>query len=241
MLSLGCSARLAIVFLTALTEFSCAQPVQAQQVPPRALQYLPILVAQQHAIWPNAPHPSFLAAQVEQESCISLTHSKCWNPSVQLKTSREWGRGLGQVTTAYRADGTVRFDRQAELRDQFTSLRGWTTDRWADPTYQLTAIVEMDFSIFRRTRDAADDRERLAFMLAAYNGGEAGVLQDRRLCANTPGCNPRFWFAHVERASLKSKAPMKGYGRSPFSINREYPAAILGFRKPKYDKFWDAK
>lgn len=218
---------------------SCSgSAVLAQNVPARALLYLPMLVEQQRTIWPDAPIPSFLASQVEQESCISLTHSKCWNPTVQLKTSREWGRGLGQVTTAYRADGSIRFDKQAELRSQFPSLRGWTTDMWADVRYQLTAIVEMDKSIYRRTLNAATTIDRLSFTLSAYNGGVGGVLQDRRLCGNTANCDPSRWAGHVARTSLKSKVPHPGYRQSFFSINREYVSNVLTLRRPKYDRFF---
>lgn len=211
----------------------------AQPVPDRARLYLPILVEQQRAIWPDAPIPSFLGAQVEQESCISLKHSKCWNPTVQLKTSREWGRGLGQVTTAYRADGSVRFDKQAELRAQYPSLRGWTTERWAEPRFQLTAIIEMDRGIYRRIRDAATPVDRLSFTLSAYNGGEGGVLQDRRLCANTSRCDPNKWAGHVERTSLKTKVPHPGYRQSFFAINREYVSHVIGLRRPKYVPFFE--
>lgn len=214
-----------------------AAPVSTQ-VPKNAHKYLPQLVDVQQTIWPSAPMPSFLAAQVEQESCISLTHSKCWNPTAQLKTKREWGRGFGQVTTAYRADGSIRFDKQEELRQQFPSLRGWTTERWADPSYQLTAIVEMDKSIYRRQRDAATDRDRLSFTLSAYNGGEGGVLQDRRLCANTPGCDKNRWAGHVEKTSLKSKQPHPGYRQSFFAINREYVTNVLDVRRPKYEPYF---
>lgn len=210
----------------------------AASVPQRAQQYLPILVEAQQQAWPDAPLPSFLAGQVEQESCISLTHSKCWNPTAQLRTSREWGRGLGQVTTAYRADGSVRFDKQEELRQEFASLRGWTTERWADPHYQLLAIVEMDHGIYRRQANAASDRDRLAFTLSAYNGGEGGVLQDRRLCANTSGCDPSRWDGHVARTSLKSKIPKPGYGKSFFAINREYVSNILDVRRQKYAPYF---
>ncbi|MGL4457918.1 MAG: hypothetical protein ACRCUB_05900 [Plesiomonas shigelloides] len=218
--------------------FSVAAAPASTPVPKNAYQYLPQLVDAQQTIWPSAPMPSFLAAQVEQESCISLTHSKCWNPKAQLKTKREWGRGLGQVTTAYRADGSIRFDKQEELRRQFPSLRGWTTERWADPHYQLTAIVEMDKSIYHRQRDAATDRDRLSFTLSAYNGGESGVLQDRRLCANTPGCDKNRWAGHVEKTSLKSKQPHPGYRQSFFAINREYVTNVLDVRRPKYDHFF---
>ena len=225
--------------LTILAWCIPAAALAAGKVPANAAQYLPKLVEAQQTIWPDAPMPSFLAAQVEQESCISLTHSKCWNPRAQLKTSREWGRGLGQVTTAYRADGTVRFDKQEELRQQFPSLRGWTTERWADAGYQLTAIVEMDKAIFTRQRGAATDRDRLSFTLSAYNGGEGGVLQDRRLCSNTKGCDPSRWIGHVANTSLKSKTPHPGYGKSFYTINREYVTNILDVRRPKYDPFFE--
>lgn len=210
----------------------------ADGVPPRANQYLPVLVDTQRAIWPDAPTPSFLAGQIEKESCISLTHSKCWNPTAQLRTAREWGRGLGQVTTAYRPDGSVRFDIQEELRQRYPSLRGWTTERWADPRYQITAIVEMDKAIYQRQRGAATDRDRLQFTLSGYNGGESGVLQDRRLCSNTAGCDPSRWDGHVARTSLKSRKPHAGYGKSFFTINREYVAQILDVRRPKYEPFF---
>jgi hypothetical protein len=216
-------------------------PAAAESVPARAEIYLPTLVGAQRSIWPDAPTPSFLAGQVEQESCITLKHSKCWNPTAQLKTSREWGRGLGQVTTAYRTDGSVRFDKQEELRQQFPSLRGWTTARWADATFQMTAIVEMDKSIYTRQRDAATPRDRLAFTLSAYNGGEGGVLQDRRLCANTKGCDPTRWSGHVERTSLKNRVASSGYGKSFFEINREYVTNILDVRRHKYEPYFQGE
>jgi hypothetical protein len=229
--------RIGLLIVAALVLVGAAH-AQGVRLPANALTYLPVLVEQQRAIWPDAPIPSFLGAQVEQESCISITHKKCWNPNVQLKTSREWGRGLGQVTTAYRADGTVRFDKQAELRAQFASLRGWTTERWMDPRYQLIAIVEMDKSIYRRVRDAASPIDQLSFTLSAYNGGEAGVLQDRRLCANTPRCDRRRWVGHVERTSAKSKTPHPGYRQSFYTINREYVSNVIGVRRPKYEPFF---
>lgn len=226
-----------LLTLFALILASCP-PVLAQEVPANAVQYLPTLVANQRAIWPDAPIPSFLAGQVEQESCITLKHSKCWNPTAQLKTSREWGRGLGQVTTAYRADGSVIFDKQAELRSQFASLREWTTERWADPDYQLRAIVEMDKDLFRRQQNAATPLDQISFALSAYNGGLGGVLQDRRLCANTSGCDASRWTGHVENTSLKQKTAQKGYGKSFFDINREYVKNIIGKRRLKYDIYF---
>jgi hypothetical protein len=210
----------------------------AEAVPANAPRYLPVLRSAQLQTWPDAPRPAFLAGQVEQESCVSLTSSRCWNPSVQLRTAREWGRGLGQITTAYNADGSVRFDKQAELRAQYASLRGWTAERWADPHYQLLALVEMDHGIYRRVYDAATDLDRLAFTLSGYNGGESGVRQDRLLCRNTRGCDPSKWVGNVDRTSVKSRAPYKGYGGSPYEINRTYVRNILWVRSAKYQPFF---
>lgn len=221
-----------------LAVFLCPASSNAQAIPVNAMTYLPRLVEAQREYWASAPIPDFMAGQVEQESCITLKHSKCWNPNAQLKTSREWGRGLGQVTTAYRADGSVRFDTQAELRSQFKELSGWTTERWADPDYQIRAIVLQDRTLFERAGWAFNDYERVAFTLSGYNGGFGGVLQDRRLCANTEGCNPDKWFGHVEKHSLKSKTPWNGYGKSAFEINREYVDQILNTRRFKYERYF---
>lgn len=210
----------------------------AADIPAGAVKYLPDLISSQREVWPDAPMPSFLAAQVEQESCLSLTHSKCWNPRAELKTKRENGIGFGQFTRAYRADGSIRFDVISELAATHASLRGWSWENRYDPTYQLTAIVEMDKAIYNRQRNAATDRDRLSFALSAYNGGESGVLQDRRLCANTQGCNPNKWADNVEKTSLKSRVTTQGYGKSFFAINREYVRNILDVRRPKYEPFF---
>lgn len=215
-----------------------AAALAAGKVPANAGQYLPKLVEAQRVIWPDAPMPSFLAAQVEQESCISLTHSKCWNPRAELKTKRENGIGLGQFTRAYRADGSIRFDKISELAAAHKSLHGWSWEKRYDANYQLTAIVEMDKAIFTRQRGAATDRDRLSFMLSAYNGGESGALQDRRLCSNTKGCDPSRWLGHVANTSLKSRMPHPGYRHSFFAINREYVNNVLDVRRQKYEPYF---
>ena len=208
-------------------------------VPPKAEKYLPGLVQAQRTIWPDAPTPSFLAGQIEQESCITLKHSRCWDPRAELKTSRENGIGLGQFTRAYNKDGSIRFDKISELAATHKSLRGWSWESRYDADYQLKAIVEMDKAIFSRQKGAANADERLAFTLSAYNGGEGGVLQDRRLCANTRGCDSSRWWNHVERYSLKSKTPKQGYGQSFFRINREYVSNIIHVRRAKYIPYFE--
>lgn len=217
--------------------------VQAQDVrtflPAGAHTYAPILAQVQAQVWPTAPDPHTLGGQVEQESCVSLRHAKCWNPGAELKTSREYGFGFGQVTVAYRPDGSVRFNKFDELRTEFPSLRSWS---WADryrADYQLKALVEMDRTLFSAFPDAATPQDRWAFALVSYNGGKGGTMQDRLLCSNTAGCDPRVWFGHVERTSLKTRKVNPGYGRSAFEINREYPRLILQIRRDKYKLFWE--
>lgn len=210
----------------------------AGTVPSRALEHLPSLVKAQSSLWPAAPQPWFLAGQVEQETCPSLTSPKCWNPRTELKTSREYGFGLGQITIAYRADGSVRFNKWAELRARYPELRAWSWEQRYEPAYQLTAFVLMDRSICKLFADAASVEDTLAMCLAGYNGGEGAVKQDQLLCSNTPGCDPRRWFGHVEKNSMKARVPYAGYGKSPFDINREYPRAILGVRRAKYQQYF---
>lgn len=209
-------------------------------IPANALSFLPLLLQVQLTIWPDAPMPSFLAAQIEQESCITLQHAKCWNPKAELKTPREYGFGFGQITKAMRADGSVRFDKFAELKAAHSSLAGWDWSNRFDPAMQMTALVEMDRAIYRRV-DAATPFDRLAMSLAAYNGGETGLIQDRGMCRLTPGCDPDRWFGNVERTSTKSRVKWQGYGKSAFDINREYPKNVLDVRRPKYIAYMEGK
>lgn len=217
-----------------------AHALGANFQPQRAVELAPVLAEVQRETWAAAPEPWTLAGLVEQESCITPTHKKCWNPYAELKTSREYGFGLGQVTRAYRADGSVRFDKFQELRDTYPALSGWAWNDRFRADYQLKAVVSMTQGLWSRTSWAADEREQWAFVLSAYNGGLGHVLQDRRLCAGKDGCDPGRWFGNVELDSVKSRRELAGYGgQSPFSINRKYPATVLDVRRDKYRVFWD--
>lgn len=204
---------------------------RAGTLPPNAERYLPVLVAEQQTHWPGMPMPSALAAQVEQETCISLKHPRCWSPRAELRTMRERGVGLGQITR------TTRFDSLAELRGQFPrQLAGWAwdDDSLYDPRLQLRALVLMDLRNWGAIRGTASSEDRLAMTLAAYNGGLGGLVRDRALCGGTPGCDPRRWVGHTERTCTKAKTTAPGYGRSWCDINREYPRNIMGPRRGKY-------
>ena len=226
----------AIVLSAVLALFS--GQVRAQDVhtyvPVGAAKLLPVLAAEQKTAWPDHPRPAVLAALVEQESCISLKHSRCWNPTSSLKTAREEGAGLGQITRAYRADGTVRFDSLADIRERHPALADWS---WANvyqrPDLQLRALVFMSRDNYQGLRTVADSGERLAFADAAYNGGFGGMSNDRRACNMKTGCNPQRWFGHVEVTCTKSRAALYGT-RSACDINRGHVTNVMHVRAPKY-------
>lgn len=215
----------------------------SHQIPTGAQRFAPVLVEVQGEVWPRAPAPYTLAGLIEQESCISLTHSRCWNPQSTLRTSREYGFGFGQITVAYRPDGSVRFNKFEELRRAHPSLRDWAWEDRYNPEKQLVAIVEMSLDLWRRVAQAgpgATVDDQWAFVLSAYNGGLGGLLQDRRLCANTRGCDNSRWFGHVADHSTKSRRPQSGYGnRSWFDINRGHVRNVLTVRRDKYRVFWE--
>lgn len=210
-----------------------------QPIPQNAHMYLPLLVKAQTLHWGSAPNPWILAAQVEKESCVSLKHRRCWTPYAELKTSRENGVGLGQITRAYNDDGSIRFDAQAQMREQYPlQLGDWTWDRRYEPEPQLVALVLMNRGNWFRLQKLFDeDRERWAATLSAYNGGLGHVLKDRQLCQKMKGCDSSKWFQNVEKYSVKSKAKWKGYGASAFETNRRYPRVIME-RAPDYRLVW---
>ena len=210
-----------------------AQDVRSY-IPPAAQHYRGMLQAEYQAHWPDHPRPELLPALVEHESCITLRHSRCWNPASRLKSAREEGAGFGQITRAWRPDGTLRFDALAEMRERHPALRGWS---WANvyqrPDLQLRAVVLKVRGDYQALRVVADPVERLAMADAAYNGGLGGVNKERRACGLRAGCDPQRWFSHVEVTCLKSRAPLYG-GRSACDINRHHVKDVLAVRSPKY-------
>ncbi len=232
---LGVCVVLAALLLT-VSSTAKAQDIRTL-VPKNATLLLPALRTQQLAFWPEHPMPSYFGALIEQESCISLTHSRCWNSRAQLKTAREEGAGIGQFTRAWDSSGALRFDAIAEVRA--LDPQGLKEFTWAT-VYERTdlsmrAILVKARECFTRLQRQTDASEAnvIAFCDAAYNGGMSGLLQDRRLC-DLSGCNADVWFGQVERFSAKSKQKWQGYGKSAFEINREHVENVLNLRRPKY-------
>jgi hypothetical protein len=204
-------------------------------LPPKAVTYAPVLKAEQAKFWSDHPAPSALAGLVEQESCTYLGSPSCWSPAAKLKTSREEGAGMGQITRAWAADGALRFDSLASMRQRYPDLQGWNwSNVYQRPDLQLRAIVLMSRENFQGVyRLVPEPTAALAFADAAYNGGMGGVQSDRRACNIKPGCNPDIWFGHVELTCTKSRAALYG-NRSACDINREHVHNVILVRSPKY-------
>lgn len=225
----------------------CLSPAWAASVNPNtyvpvgAQEFLPILKQEQKLFWPSNSQPWYLAALIEQESCVSLTNKRCWNPTSKLKTYREEGAGLGQITRTFNKDGSVRADYLQDQVRQHKELEGWTWENvYVRPDLQLRSIVLMNRSNYSSLQRMGVSEEELPkFGDAAYNGGVGGVSNDRRLCAVTKGCNPAIWFGHVEKSCTKSKNPNPAYGnKSMCDINREHVYNVSNIRLEKYRRIW---
>ena len=72
--------------------------------------------------------------------------------SSRLKTDREEGAGLGQITRAYNKDGSLRFDKVSELRSQYKQQlkeMSWK-NIYTRPDLQIRSIVLMIRDDYRR-------------------------------------------------------------------------------------------
>lgn len=131
------------------------------QVPAAAHQHRAALKRNAHMLWGlNAPVATF-AAQIHQESR--------WRPDARSPVG---ALGLAQFMPS---TATWMGEVDAELR----------MAQPANPTWALRALVRYDLWLWARIK-AADDCERMAYTLAAYNGGLGWVYKRQRLSA-TPG------------------------------------------------------
>lgn len=188
----------------------------------------------------RSPKAWALAALIEHESCISLKHSRCWNPKSRLRSAREEGAGLGQITRAFRQDGSVRFDALTEIKEKHpVALKEFSwSNVYERPDLQIRAVVlksEDNYNYYLPYSDTV--YEALAFGDAAYNGGIGGLNKERRACKLADDCDHTKWFDNVEKYCLKSKAALYG-NRSACDINRHHVKDVMLTRSPKYKGFF---
>lgn len=194
-------------------------PARAEAAQPsaRAQRYLPILAAAFDSHWPDAPLRHFAAGQIEQESAG-------WNERAELKTSREHGFGLAQITI------TSRFDNFREAQKLFPN---WQWEDRFNVKYQLGYAVITDRSNFRRvSRLFADDDSRWRGLLVSYNAGYGTVLA-RRAAAIRAGVPHDRWTGGLDQVALPYETKLL-YGRPLGERRNEYPRLICDVRAPKY-------
>lgn len=207
-------------------------------IPSQAFEYLDTIKQEQHRLMPDFAYPFYFAGLIEHESCISLTHKRCWSITSELKTKRERGSGLFQLTQAYNTDGSIRFDTLSDLRKRHMAELSELS--WSNITQradlQIRAGILLSKNNYQALYPIKDDYQRLAMADAAYNGGLAGLKKERTVCGLAANCDPQKWFDHVENQCQKSKKPLYA-GRSACDINRHHVVDVLTTRMPKYKPF----
>lgn len=226
-----------IFILLSLMLFAGGVKAQTNYIPPQAYAFQSTIKKEIEDHWKDIPNYNYVPALIEHESCITLKHKRCWNSTSRLKTSREEGAGLGQITRAWRTDGSLRFDSLNDLKTRYKNElkeAKWETI-YNRPDIQIRMIMLMSRDNYRRLFDVEDEFQRLAMADAAYNGGLGGLQKGRRVCGYTKGCDPFKWFAHVERIVVKSTKVLYG-DRSADDINKHHVKDVLKIRMPKYEK-----
>jgi soluble lytic murein transglycosylase-like protein len=171
---------------------------QAQTIPREALQHKAALKRNAQMLWGlNAPVATF-AAQVHQESR--------WRMDARSPVG---ALGLSQFMPAT-ADWIGGLDRELAAREPL------------NPTWALRALVSYDRWLWQRVTVADDDCERMAYVLAAYNGGLGWVYKRQRL-SSTPG-----------RCMGATCAINPGVSPASQRENAHYPEIILRRYEPLY-------
>lgn len=204
-------------------------------IPPQAYALKVPVKTEIERTLPELPEYNYVMGLFEQESCISLKHSKCLNSHSKLSTKRELGIGLGQITKAFNADGSIRFDKLAEMKaanKEALKEADWSTIE-SRPDLQIRIVMLMLRDDYRRLPSNLTAENKLAFIDSSYNGGFTGLGKDRRACGLSSKCDPKVWFGNVENYCMKSKKKIYGQ-RSACDINRDHVKQVMTVRMPKY-------
>jgi hypothetical protein len=229
--------RIMTMVMILFTLSSFAQDVKTY-IPKQAPQYLPMLKEKQNKHWKDHPLPHALASLIEHESCISVTHSRCWNPKSQLLTKRERGSGFGQITKAFREDGSVRFDALQELKEKHSALSEWSWDNvLIRPDLQLLGIVLKSKDDFNSLFMVKDPVVRLHFTDMAYNSGMGNVNKKRRECGLRKNCDPQLYFGNVEHVCPLNAKPIYG-NRTACMITNSHVKDVYQIRLNKYKPYF---
>lgn len=212
-----------VIVATLLLTLSCCDPVFAGALE-RAQQYLPIYREVVSVHWPQMPMQHIPCGQVEQESS--------WKATATLKTPRELGRGLTQMTVAYNKDGSERFNIYREAV-KWRALKGWNWRQ--DPynvQYQLTFLVlqdQMNYAVLRPL--FINEEETWKAALVSYNAGRGRVMS-RLAVARARESPADRWTSGLDQAHGPKEDRIL-YGRPLWQAVNEYPVKVFR-RAEKY-------
>ena len=204
-------------------------------IPEGAKIYGPMILKEQARIFPNVPYPPYILALIEHETCITLKHSRCFNPKARLLTSREEGAGLPQITRTFRKDGTVKMDVLTDYVKRYNKELhdlSWS-NVYSRPDLQARFTSLMLRDLYKHYYRIPDTWQRTHFVDSAYNGGPGMLDKERMACGLAAGCNPNIFPHNVERYCLRNKNSIYGT-RNACDINRHHVDDVLYVRFPKY-------
>lgn len=192
---------LAMTFvLAAMVMIEACQPAVAQ-VPAAASQYQRELTRVVQQEWGMNGRVAVHAAQIHQESA--------WRANVDSPVGAQ---GLSQFMPSTSAW-------IAEIYPDLGSAAPYS------PGWAMRAQARYNRWHWQRLKRTADQCQRWAMTLSAYNGGLGWVNRDRRL-ATAAGDDARMWFGHVERYTNRA-----GWAKRE---NRHYVRHILLTLTPRY-------
>lgn len=174
----------------------------AAQSPPTAHRYRADLVRAAHTHWGLDAPIAAMAAQIHQESA--------WNPQA---VSQVGAKGMAQFMP-----GTANW---------WCQLNKMPVDQCQpnNPIWAIRALAGYDKWLWDRVQ-AANDKNRMAFALSAYNGGLGWVHRDKTL-ASSKGLDALMWFGGVEQVNA-------GRSAANWNENRTYPNRILNTLQSRY-------
>ena len=227
--------KLFLSLLVFITTSCLAQTSVKTDIPPGAKQYGPLILKEQARIFPGVPYPAYILALTEHETCIHLKHPRCFNPAARLKTSKEEGAGLPQITRTFRPDGSVKMDVLTDYVRRYNKELhdlSWS-NVYSRPDLQARFTSLMLRDLYKHYYRIPDPWQRTHFVDSAYNGGPGMLDKERMACGLAAGCNPNIFPHNVERYCLRNKNSIYGT-RNACDINRYHVDDVLYVRFPKY-------
>jgi len=182
------------------------RPAARVVIPDHSTRYRLAIERETGAVFGLTGSPARIAAQIHQESRF------------KPRAQSVYAQGLAQFTPST----------AAWIAKVYPAECG-RADPW-DEQWSIRCAVMYDAYLIAHVR-AADDCERWAMGLSAYNGGLSWVQRDQRL-AVAVGANGQRWFDQVEKYSGRSAAAK--------AENRAYVRRILRTLEHAYiDAGWE--